>query len=478
MYPQVLIDSQGNIVFVWRSAVGNEGGKLVLKKYDSDYIPITDERVIATPTQEFLSIDSFDAAIDSRGNVYTTWVSSPDIYQNSKEIFLGITNTEGGNPRVRRITSYPSTWPRDPVIATHSNMAHVAWIESDPQAPYAFLHLAALDNQGSIIRERVLEVTSANARELAIAIDPQGYIRLVWVAQSFVGGAYFVYYAKVDSQLNVVQTRQVSDRPSYVATGPGIAVDSQGNSHIVWKDNPGGLGLRELYYEKINSDGETIINDRSIIGEGDYLAKIAVDYADNLNIFTWSGGTWGGGSIRYLYLDNNANRIVNLRTVVPYGGSLPDVAISRDVRYSLSGTIHMAYNIIIPAGGGIVQAKSSATRAGLAVVGTPTPGGTLRIMLSDREHPNLDYRVIFAFLRNGFPLGPRMFPLSADSLLYLSVLQLLGFPNSGQLDGEGQGSILVPLPNVNRVGFYVTFATTDPQLGIVSYAVPQGIYIE
>ncbi len=79
----------------------------------------------------------------------------------------------------------------------------------------------------------------------------------------------------------------------------------------------------------------------------------------------------------------------------------------------------------------------------LAVVGTPTVGGTLAFSLTVPRWPNRPFVLAFSQGNGGFLLGPYWVPVTPD-FLFLSTLEAgLG----GTLTSSGQGSFTMPIPN-------------------------------
>jgi FG-GAP repeat protein len=79
----------------------------------------------------------------------------------------------------------------------------------------------------------------------------------------------------------------------------------------------------------------------------------------------------------------------------------------------------------------------------LAVVGTPTVGGTLALSLNVPKWPNRPFVLALSQGNTGFLLGPYWVPLTPDSLF----LSTLGAGLGGTLIASGQGSFTVPIPN-------------------------------
>jgi hypothetical protein len=92
---------------------------------------------------------------------------------------------------------------------------------------------------------------------------------------------------------------------------PSLAIDSAGNSHIVWADNRD--GSYEIYYEKKSSTGQTLINDQRLTTHttnADYVKpKILLDSDLNLHILWYTDFNTGNSDLHYLQLNNQGQVI-------------------------------------------------------------------------------------------------------------------------------------------------------------------------
>jgi len=95
------------------------------------------------------------------------------------------------------------------------------------------------------------------------------------------------------------------------STSPEIAVDSDDNIHITWRDSSG------IYYTKLDNNGTTLVDDKKL-STGD-LSEIAVDSNNNVHI------TWQDLGICYMKLDSNGSMLVNKE--ISTTGSEPVIAV-------------------------------------------------------------------------------------------------------------------------------------------------------
>jgi hypothetical protein len=81
----------------------------------------------------------------------------------------------------------------------------------------------------------------------------------------------------------------------------------------------------------------------------------------------------------------------------------------------------------------------------LGVVGTPAVGGTAQFQVVAPKHAGRPFQVVFSqeYASPALPLGPFLFPLMPDAVLFASLAAGIG----GTLNATGQGSVTVPVPN-------------------------------
>jgi uncharacterized protein YcnI len=161
---------------------------------------------------------------------------------------------------------------------------------------------------------------NSTSKDPTVAVDDNGNVHVVWAdtTDGPWGIDYEIMYSYYSFQTGWTCPIVISDgfKGSYWNTGnsyfPSIAIDTQGNVHVVWhdytegawKNNPG--DLTEIMYAKYSSKNgwtnATIISDGF---EGSYwntgqsvFPSVAVDDSGSVHV-VWSdstSGPWGGGS--------------------------------------------------------------------------------------------------------------------------------------------------------------------------------------
>ena len=101
-----------------------------------------------------------------------------------------------------------------------------------------------------------------------------------------------------------------------------LEIDSQGNSHVMWLDDR--VGGISLYYKKLNSDGNVLINDTRIINNVFMVFSfdLAIDSQDNVHfVSVLNSVPLSAHNVYYKKLDNNGNALINATLLTFYPGS-------------------------------------------------------------------------------------------------------------------------------------------------------------
>ena len=186
--------------------------------------------------------------------------------------------------------------------------------------------------------------------------------------------------------------------------------DQQGNVHVIWKDY-GFSPFQELFYTKLDNNGNTLIDDMRVTneaGQPSYAAYITADPQ------------------RYPHLVRANTLQSNTKFVYKRAG--PSVGL---------------------------------VRRGEVCFGC-------RVELGLYSYPNAQYALALSFgTMPGIPLGDgRVIPLNPDAIFFLSLSGALGLQNNiGTLDSQGRGTAIWNVPNVPEargLTLYAAFVTINP----------------
>jgi hypothetical protein len=203
-------------------------------------------------------------AVDSSGNSYVTWFGSDG---NDREIYWVKVDAEGTPAQVQKISTHPEGESYDdqyPQIGVDSlGNSYVTWYGFDGNSyDIYWVRIDPTGTSGLIqkISTHPDNVTYADWNP-QIAVDSSGNSHVVW--QGGDGNDVDIYWVEIDASGEPGKVLKVSDHPDnvqYDDLDPQIAIDASGNSYIVWhgcdkegcEREPGDL---EIYWVKIDSEG-------------------------------------------------------------------------------------------------------------------------------------------------------------------------------------------------------------------------------
>ena len=235
-------------------------------------------------------------ANDSNDNVHVVW----DDGRNPKSELYYMKLDNNGNKLVsdKRLT-YDSelSWHQDNIIDSDDNI-HIAW------ADYRFgtegIYYTKLDNNGNtLIDDKRVTENSESLWDLTSGIDSNDNIHIAYSDHGVGEYNTEIYYTKLDNNGNpLVDNLRLTNDPK-ISSGPAIAVDSNNNVHIVWEDSRDGL-FPEIYYTKLDNNGNTLVEDIRLTHDPEYsmYPDIAIDSNDKVHI-TWTDDRDGNWEIYY-----------------------------------------------------------------------------------------------------------------------------------------------------------------------------------
>ena len=181
-----------------------------------------------------------------------------------------------------------------------------------PVYDYSIEHVttAKIDVSGIISWSNDIRVTTSTDedQEPSIAIDQKNNIHITWYRNRGSSTYQDIMYTKLDRTGNTITPPKLITSYAGTEIWPEIAVDfdSSDNVHIIWQDNRGGI-----YYEKLDSQGNTLVDDKKVGGgTSAALPGITIDTDNNLHItwFQYKDPNW---RVYYKKLDNNGNGLTS-----------------------------------------------------------------------------------------------------------------------------------------------------------------------
>ncbi|MFH1700168.1 MAG: choice-of-anchor J domain-containing protein [Candidatus Zixiibacteriota bacterium] len=270
--------------------------------------------------------------VDGSGNIHVVWEDTRD---NNSEIYYSKLDNNG-NTLVDdiRLTNdnAESVWPK--IEFDGLGNAHVLWI--DQRTGNSEVYYTKLDLDGNTLigdKRLTFEGNSNWSRELKV--DDNNDLHLLWTSDR--DGNFEIYYAKLDNNGD----RIINDIRLTNAAGEGkwpkLVIDSNGDLHIAWNDAR--TGNEGMFYKKLDNGGNTLINDTNISNAGSIYGAphVDVDKSDNIHI-TWGDNRNSNNEIFYTKLDNIGNTLIDDKLITSWGnyGYLQDI--------DNSGNLHIAWS--------------------------------------------------------------------------------------------------------------------------------------
>jgi hypothetical protein len=239
-------------------------------------------------------------AVDSAG-VHEVWMDERD---GNMEIYYKKLDDNGSSitSDIRLSTDAGISW--FPSLDSDGSGIHVVWV--DERDGNTEIYYEKLDSDGNtLIDDLRLTNDVADSTLPEIGVDLSNDLQVVWIDGR--DGNSEVYYKKLDNDGNVlVDDIRLTDDEG-VSWFPKIAVDGSG-IHVVWIDDRDGNS--EVYYTKLDLDGDVVVDDKRItndVGDSSYPSV----FVDGDVHIAWLDTRDGNSEIYYKKLDNNGNDLTS-----------------------------------------------------------------------------------------------------------------------------------------------------------------------
>ncbi len=311
--PSIAGDSQGNIHVVWQdNRVSGANYEIYYKKLDGNSnILIGDLRI-----SNYLG-HSTDPSVasDELGNIHIVWEDTrhePNYitcYSNcNQEIYYKKLNGQG-NVLVNeeRITNQINSSLKPQISIGLNGSVNIVW--ADNRDGNYKVYYEKLDNNGNTLIDD-LRLTNDSAASFLplIKSDNEGNLHVIWY--DYRDGAR-IFYKKLNQNGNVlIDDRRISS-VSYYSYYPDFSIDNLGHIHVVWDSTVENLN-REIFYKKLDNNGNTLIDDLRLTfdNSSSWNPSVASDSTGNVHV-VWEDSRNGNLEIYYTKLDNNGNTLVD-----------------------------------------------------------------------------------------------------------------------------------------------------------------------
>ena len=250
--PEIAVDPSGNSYIAWQGHDGNDS-EIYWVKVDSEGTPGIVQKISTHPDNIDGSNDLPEIAVDPSGNSYIAWQGHDG---NDSEIYWVKVDSEGTPGIVQKISTHPDNTNFDdygPQIAINIlENSFVTWMCRDGSSwGDTEIYWVRIDSSG--VPENVQKVSDnmRNDRYPQIAVDSSDNSYLTWA--SYDGLDCEIYWAKLDNSGALNTLEKISTHLNqWFYPSPQIAVDSSGNSFLIWEGWDG--DDIEIYFASNSSD--------------------------------------------------------------------------------------------------------------------------------------------------------------------------------------------------------------------------------
>ncbi|MBU7021165.1 MAG: hypothetical protein HXS41_08905 [Theionarchaea archaeon] len=294
-YPQIAVDSEGNSYVTWQGAGGSDQD-IYFIKIDSSGVPGKVEQISTHKDNVNRNDYSPQIAVDSEGNSYVVWYG---LDGNDLEIYWTFIDRTGVQEDVEKISTHVDNRDLDdynPQIAVDlEGNSYVVWYGFDGND--LEIYWAAVVNTQAGDVEKIsthLDNLFKDDYDPRIAVDLQGNSYVTWYG--FDGMDNEIYWTTVASSGSQETTLKISISPYnkvWDDYNPQIAVDSEGNSYVVWYGFDG--TDYEIFWAEMTDSSLMIPQIVSLHGDNeyhnDYDPEIALYNGDSYVVWYGFDGT-------------------------------------------------------------------------------------------------------------------------------------------------------------------------------------------
>ena len=295
---------------------------------------------IETPAELYANVTVIGAVISNYGDAHSGPVEfNIALHANEVEVDSKRMVVDGMPPGGSRDIVFSGWTPPQP-----GNYNLTVVVDSDNEIVESNEGNNELTKEVTVMPSTVRRLTfDANSSiNPSIAMDSEGNLHVVWSEDR---GGYQLYYKKLAPNGMVL----VDDKRICGGSGVRIAVDSSGNVHVVYK----GIAYPyPPYYLKLDNVGNILIEPELIIQPQEYYSYsakgIAVDLSGNVHaaVFFHMKQRTGEEGITYIKLDNEGNVLVNYTVDsvhLPYGGAREYIRGPSGIAVDSEGNAYTAY---------------------------------------------------------------------------------------------------------------------------------------
>ncbi|UCH97900.1 MAG: hypothetical protein JSV88_13885 [Candidatus Aminicenantes bacterium] len=249
-----------------------------------------------------------------------------------------------------QITDDPSRSEFAHIVTDSQDNHHIFWIEGRDGNPlggnywYGDIYYSKLDKQGNVqVDQKPVMTMYSCYNQFTPAVDSNDNLHLTWTDGRLHAPSLYqysnweVYYKKLDNNGNTIINDLRLTEAIYYSGSTNIALDQDDNIYIVWSDlrhrhEWPGYWPTEAYYSQLDNNGNILISNKRLTYDFNNTGWpfIAVDSHGNIHLTHYKYDYITGPNNRrvfYTKLDNDGNILIPDIQIGPIQSAVPNVAV-------------------------------------------------------------------------------------------------------------------------------------------------------
>jgi hypothetical protein len=314
--PEIAVDPAGNSYIVWEGHDGKTG-EIYWVKINPQGIPGMVKEISTSPKSEFYDDKNPQIAVDPAGNSYVVWYSTDYDVFDAYWVKIDPQSVPGTVKEILTPSETESASWNPQIAVDPAGNSYIVWEGHD--GDNKDIYWVKIDSHGAFghIHKISTHPDNINYGEInpQIIVDSSGNSYVIWQGCTKENcwkepGNMEIYWTKIDPQGIPGMVKKVPptspDNIDTLSMVPQIAVDTAGNSYIVWSGK--NKESYDIYWVKINTEGNLGIVQRiSAYLNSDFNdvhPEIDVDALKNLYI-TWEGSTEDNSGIYWVKINSS-----------------------------------------------------------------------------------------------------------------------------------------------------------------------------
>lgn len=293
-HPSVAIDSSGHIYIVWES-IENDSAELHFAKlwYYAGNITFQENGLQVSDADPANSTDP-EIAVCLDGSIAMVWTDARlDVGDGNLEIFYKRLSPTGFSLTLdTRITRDVGVSERPNLDIDGAGFIHVAWYDfRDSDDGLVINHgvfYRKISPDGTLMTNETRITFASPASNPDIAVDTDGNVHVVFDDDRY--ASFDVFYTLLDNNgVTLVDDRNISPKDDNESRYPRVALSDSRVVDVVWQDAAG--DALSIHYSAITYDGSLEVYDQAITGDGfgNATRPVVMCARDNNTFVLYSG---------------------------------------------------------------------------------------------------------------------------------------------------------------------------------------------